>query len=79
MCNILDTKVIIYNVTSSDKPAFKEGHQLIANLAVTFFFSKPCNNFQHEKEDFICKQSDKHFPVNQISVGLYLFLDTMGI
>lgn len=38
MCNTLDTKVIIYNIASADKPAFKEGHQLIANLAVIFFF-----------------------------------------
>lgn len=59
MCNTLDTKVIIYNVTSSDKPTFKEGHQFIANLAVIFFFFfEACNNFQSKKEDFICKQSD---------------------
>lgn len=59
MCNTLDAKVIIYNVTSSDKPTFKEGHQFIANLPVIFFFYKEaCNNFQSKKEDIISKQSD---------------------
>lgn len=47
-------------------------------LQLPFFFV-PRNNFQCKKEDFICKQSDRHFPLNPISVGLYLFLDTASI
>lgn len=46
MSNTLDTKVIIYNVTSSDKPTFKEGPQFIVNLAVIFVFQKHATIFR---------------------------------
>lgn len=69
MCNTLETKVIIYNVTSSDKPAFKESHQLIANLAVTFFFLSLVVIFSVRRKIFICKQSDRHFSRQSNLIG----------